>query len=326
MAALRDRLIAALAVDLGHDDHDLVADGHDVLDGRDVVVGELADADQAFLARQDLDERAEAHDPGDLAQVERADLDLAGQALDPLDRLAGVLAGHGRDLDGAVVLDVDLGRGLFLDLADHRSTLADDLADLLGVDLDRGDARREVAHLRAGLGHDLGHLVEDLEAGREGLLEAVADDRLVDALDLDVHLQGGDAVPRAGHLEVHVADRVLLAEDVGQDDEPAVRLADQAHRRAGDRRRDRHARVHQGEGRAAGRGHRGRAVRRQALRHEPDDVRELVVARQDRDERPLGEVAVPDVAPAGAAHRLVLARANRAGSCSGGCSASRSWG
>jgi hypothetical protein len=138
------------------------------------------------------------------------------------------------DLDGPIVFDVDLGRGLFLDLADHRSTLADDLADLLGVDLDRGDARREVAHVRAGLGHDRGHLVEDLEAGRQGLLETVADDRLVDALDLDVHLQGGDAVPRAGHLEVHVTDRVLLAEDVGQDHEPAVRLADQAHRRAGD--------------------------------------------------------------------------------------------
>ena len=82
----------ALAVDLDDDHHDLVADGHDVLDGRHVVVGELADADEAFLARQDLDEGAEAHDPGDLAEVEGADLDLAGQALDPLDRLARVLA------------------------------------------------------------------------------------------------------------------------------------------------------------------------------------------------------------------------------------------
>jgi hypothetical protein len=43
---------------------DLVADGHDVLDGRHVVVGELADADEAFLARQDLDECAEAHQSG----------------------------------------------------------------------------------------------------------------------------------------------------------------------------------------------------------------------------------------------------------------------
>ena len=42
-------------------------------------------------------------------------------------------------------------------------------------------------------------------------------------------------------------------------------------------------------------------------RHEADDVRELFVGRQDRDERPLGQVAVADVAPAGPAHRLVLA-------------------
>src|SRR4029077_18277657 len=110
------------------------------------------DAHEAFLARQDLDEGAEAHDPGDLAQVQGADLDVAGEALDPGDRLARVLAAHRGDLDGAVVLDVDLGAGLLLDLADHRATLADDLADLLGVDLDRRDPWREVAHRGPGLG------------------------------------------------------------------------------------------------------------------------------------------------------------------------------
>src|SRR5687768_6258135 len=301
----------ALAIDLDHDHHHLVADGHDVLDGGHVVVGELADADEAFLARQDLDEGAEAHDPGDLAQVEGTDLDLAGEALDPLDRLARVLARDRGDFDGAVVLDVDLGGGLFLDLADHRSTLADDLADLLGVDLDRDDARCEVAHLGPNLGEDLGHLVEDRETGGEGLLEAVTDDRLADALDLDVHLQGGDAVPRSGHLEVHVTDRVLLAEDVGQDDERPVGLGDEAHRRTGDRCQDRHAGVHEGEGGTAGRGHRRGPVRGHALADEADHVGELVVRRQDRQQGALGQVAVPDVAPAGPAHHLDLARAVR---------------
>src|SRR5207247_2656422 len=112
-----------LAIDLHDDDHHLVADGHDVLDGRHVVVGELADPDEALLARQDLDKGAETHDPGDLAEVQRPDLDLAGEALDPLDRLAGVLAGGRSDLDRAVVLDVDLGLGLFVALADHRAAL-----------------------------------------------------------------------------------------------------------------------------------------------------------------------------------------------------------
>ena len=276
-----------------------------------MVVGQFADTDEAFLAGHDLHEGTEAHDPGDLAHVQGTHLDLTGQAVDPVDGLAGVVAGNGRDLDRAVVLDVDLRRRFFLDLSDHRPTLADDLADLLGVDLDRRDTRREVAHVRACLGHDLGHLVQDLQAGRQSLLQAAADDRLVDTLDLDVHLQGGDAVPCSGHLEVHVADRVLFSEDVGQDDEPAIRFADQAHRRAGNRRLDRHARVHQGERRAARGGHRCRAVGGQALRHESDDIGELIMARQDRDERPLGQIAMPDITPAGPAHRLVLARGIR---------------
>ena len=115
---------------------------------------------------------------------------------------------------------------------------------------------------------------------------------------------------RAGDLEVHVADRVLLAEDVGQDHEVAgLAVEHEAHRRAGDGRLDRHARVHQGEGRAAGRGHRRRAVAGDHLGDEADDVRELLLRREHRQQRPLGEVAVADVAPAGAAHGLVLAGA-----------------
>ena len=35
-----------------------------------------------------------------------------------------------------------------------------------------------------------------------------------DAGDLDVHLQGGDALLGAGHLEVHVAEMILVAENV----------------------------------------------------------------------------------------------------------------
>ncbi len=145
----------------------------------------------------------------------------------------------------------------------------------------------------------------------EGLLQPVADDRLVDALDLDVHLQGGDAVPRAGDLEVHVTEGILLAEDVGQDREPAVGLRHQAHRRAGDRGLDRHTGIHQRERRAAGRGHRGRPVRRHALADEADDVRELIVVGKHGHQRPLGQVAVADLAPAGPTHRLVLAGAVR---------------
>ena len=63
-------------------------------------------------------------------------------------------------------------------------------------------------------------------------------------------------VPRAGHLEVHVAVVIFGAGDVGED---GVLLAfdHQAHRdsRAGELKR--HARVHQRERAAADRGHGG---------------------------------------------------------------------
>ena len=36
-------------------------------------------------------------------------------------------------------------------------------------------------------------------------------------VDLDVHLQGGDALGRAGDLEIHIAEVVFDALDVGQD-------------------------------------------------------------------------------------------------------------
>ena len=64
-----------------------------------------------------------------------------------------------------------------------------------------------------------------------------------EAVDLRVELQRGDEVARAGDLEVHVAERVLGAEDVGERRVLALGV-DEAHRDAGDRCLDRHARVH----------------------------------------------------------------------------------
>ena len=55
-------------------------------------------------------------------------------------------------------------------------------------------------------------------AGLVGLLEGLADDLLGDPLVLEVELDAGDAALGAGDLEVHVAEVVLVADDVGQQD------------------------------------------------------------------------------------------------------------
>ena len=152
----------------------------------------------------------------------------------------------------------------------------------------------------------LGHLVEDVEPADAGLLERLLEDVAAQALDLDVHLEGRDALARAGDLEVHVAVVVFLAGDVGQDRE-AVAVGDEAHRDARDRRLDRHARVHERERAAADGRHRGGAVGLEDVRDDAHGVREGVLARQHRRERAAGQVAVADVAARGAAHELRLA-------------------
>ena len=69
---------------------------------------------------------------------------------------------------------------------------------------------------------------------------------------------------------------------------------------------DRHAGVHQRQRGAAHRGHRRRAVGLEDVRHDADRVREVLLRRDHRDERPLGERAVADVAALRAAHEAGL--------------------
>ena len=112
-------------------------------------------------------------------------------------------------------------------------------------------------------------------------------------------------VARAGDLEVHVAEVVLDAGDVRQDD-VVVAFLDQAHRDSGDRLVDLDAGVHQRERRAADRRHRGGPVRLEDVRDDADRVGEVLHRRDHRKQRPLGERAVTDVAALRAAHEAGL--------------------
>ena len=248
-----------------------------------------------------LDEGAEVGRLHDLAGELVADLGVLGERVDRGDRRVAVLAGGGVDEDRPVLLDVDLDLVVGLERADRLAALADHHADVLGVDLDRRDPRRVAGELRARLPDRLEHPAEDRLARLACLLERPLHDLARDARDLDVHLERGDPLAGAGDLEVHVTEVVLGALDVGQD-HVVVALLDEAHRDPGDRLLDRHARVHQREGRAADRAHRRGAVRLERLGDDPDRVRELGGVRDHGLERPLGERPVADVAAARARH------------------------
>src|SRR5207302_3121892 len=128
--AHRQADLAAL-VDLEQLDLHFLALGEDVADVLDPLVLDLRDVDQPVLAGHVGHERAEIDDARHLAGVDLADLGLGGDAADPLARGLDLRQIGGRELDHALVVDVDLGAGGCDDLADHLAAGADDFADLV---------------------------------------------------------------------------------------------------------------------------------------------------------------------------------------------------
>ena len=221
-----------------------------------------------------------------------------GDLVDDLLRLRGGLATFGGDVDRAVVLDRDLGAGVLLDLVDHLALRTDDLADLVDRDRDRDDARRGRTHLGRAVDALVDHF-ENRGAGLMRLLERGGEHVGRNAVELRVELQCGDEVGGAGDLEIHVAERVFGAQDVGERlvDVFAVHIArDQAHRDARDRGLERHAGRQQRQRGGAHGTHRRGAVRTDGLGDLTDRVRELLAARQHRHNRLFGERAMADLA------------------------------
>ncbi|SCI52688.1 Uncharacterised protein [uncultured Flavonifractor sp.] len=211
-------------------------------------------------------------------------------------------------MDGAVVVDVHSGAGLSADLLDHAAALADDLADLVHVDLHGDHLGGVLAHLGTGLSDAGQHdLVQDGIAGVLGDLQGLLDDLVGQTVVLQVHLDGGDTGLGAGHLEVHLAVEVLHALDVDEGLEGAVVVLDEAAGDAGHGGLDGHAGVHQSQGGAADGALGGGAVGGQDLAHHADGVGELVHAGQHGHQSALSQSAVTVLAAVGGAGSLGLA-------------------
>src|SRR5699024_420122 len=156
--------------------------------------------------------------------VDLAGFDVARDVVDALDGQIGGVLVDGGDVDRAIILDVDAGAGLVGDAANRGTALADHVANLLDVDLHGEDARRPLRDLGTRLGNGLLHGFEDVQPAFARLGQRRFHDLAGNAADLDVHLQGGDALGAAGDLEVHVAEVVLVTENVGEHGELVVVL------------------------------------------------------------------------------------------------------
>ena len=256
--------------------------------------------EEAVLAGQDVDERPELGDVHDPAGVLGAEV-RGRRVEDELDPTAGFLDGRrflraDRDRPhGAVVGHRDVGAGLLGDGVDDLALRPDDLADLVDGDLEADDLGCGRAHVVAGGGDRAFHDVEDRQPGLFGLVQRSGEHVGGQPVDLGVELQRGDELAGSGDLEVHVAERVFGAEDVGEGRVFAFGV-DQTHRDAGHRRLDRHAGVHEAQRRAAHRRHRGRAVRGEHVGDDPQRVGPFLGAGDHGHEGSFGQRAVPDLA------------------------------
>ena len=237
--------------------------------------------DHPLLAGQDLHEGPDRDHASHRAAEHLSLAHPAGETLDDALRFLGGGAIVAGDRHDAAIFDVDLGVGALGDALDRAASGADHGADQLGVDPEAEQARCVGRKGVAGLVDGLKHLLEDVKSGRAGLVDRLGHGLDRQAGDLHVHLQGGDALFGAGHLEVHIAEEVLDALDVGEDAH-LLTLLDQAHGGAAHRGLEGHTSIHQGQGAAAHRTHRGGTVGAEALRHHPQHVGEALLAGQHR--------------------------------------------
>ncbi len=134
-----------------------------------------------------------------------------------------------------------------------------------------------------------------MQAAFLGLIQCDIHDLLGNALDLDVHLQRSHTVLRAGNLEIHVPQVILVTEDIRQYGE-SVAFLDKPHGDAGDMRVQRHAGIHQCKATTAYGSHRTRAVGFGDFRDDPHGIGELFGFWQHGQQRALGETTMPDFA------------------------------
>ena len=186
---------------------------------------------ESFLARQDLDECAEVHEPLDCSLIDLAYFGLLDDGLDHLESCLCAGCVLSVDRHGSVVIDVDFGSGCLGNSLDCLSACSDDCTDLVLIDLGGEDLRSVLVDLCSGTCKCAFHDAQDVVAAFLGLLKGLAHDLGSDSGDLDIHLESCDSVACSGNLEVHVAEVVLFTEDIGKNLIAAVICAfgDQTH-------------------------------------------------------------------------------------------------
>ena len=192
---------SALVVYLANLDYDLVADSNDILNTVNVLDIKMADVYKTLFAGSDLNECAEVHQAGNNTLVDSADLGIVRDGLNHIESALRIVNVDSGDEDGSVLFNVDLAVALCADLLDNLALLADDIADLLGVNLGGEHLGSILGELFSGLGDNGQHdFIEDVAACLVGLVKSLADDGGGQTVYFKIHLDGSDTLEAGNPL------------------------------------------------------------------------------------------------------------------------------
>ena len=133
-----------------------------------------------------------------------------------------------------------------------------------------------------------------------GLGKSLFNDFGGQAVDLKVHLDGGDAFLGSGNLKVHITEEVLKSLNVDHGHK-AVALGYKAAGNSGDGSLDGYACIHKSKCGTTDGSLGGGTVGRKNFRNKAEGIGELLLVGNYRNESTLGKGTVTDLATAGAA-------------------------
>ena len=121
---------------------------------------------------------------------------------------------------------------------------ADEFSDLLRIDHDGDDAGSVDGDVGSRRRENSFHLLDDLQTALASKREDFSDLFEPQPARLEIELNSGDAIACAGHFEIHLAEKILLADDVKHVRHLAIGTGEAPDRNARGRGLDWHAGIH----------------------------------------------------------------------------------
>ena len=160
------------------------------------------------------------------------------------------------DGNQTIIIDIDLDVVFFHHAVDGFAALADDNSDLVRIDHEGKCTRCVLGHFRTRRRDFFQHFLHDEHSSLFCLSESFFQNVSGQTMHLDIHLDCSDTDFGTGYLEVHVAQEIFHALNVGQNREfrSAVFLYsfNEAHCNTCNRALDRNAGIHQSQAGSAG--------------------------------------------------------------------------